>query len=302
MRPLLDHTRAEVVAYASGNSVSFVADPSNASLRFLRNRVRLQILPALRALNPAFDEEMLRLSKRAAAWRAEIDALVRPLESGRASGRTSFRVDRLDGLSDDEAAVVAQAIAARAGVRLDRRGTLRLASFLVQKRLRGRVQLSGAYELERIGDVVRFFAAPQQPAGEPVVLADNTTWGAFRFIRAKVGTLERGAWGATLPAGEGLTVRAWQPGDRMVAAGSSRPRRVKRFLSDAGISGSDRTGWPVVLSGETIVWIPGVVRSSLAHAIHAAPSTGGGARAVNNGNAYICDRLEQHAAPAFGRF
>jgi hypothetical protein len=37
-------------------------------------------------------------------------------------------------------------------------------------------------------------------------------------------------------------------------------RRVKRFLSDARISGTLRAHWPVVLSGAEIVWIPGIRR------------------------------------------
>jgi tRNA(Ile)-lysidine synthetase-like protein len=63
-----------------------------------------------------------------------------------------------------------------------------------------------------------------------------------------------------LPAGQQFVVRAWQPGDRMAGTGGT-PRRVKRFLGDAGIIGPDRTGWPVVLAGEEIVWIPGVGRA-----------------------------------------
>jgi hypothetical protein len=35
---------------------------------------------------------------------------------------------------------------------------------------------------------------------------------------------------------------------------------VKRFLSDHGIAGTDRSGWPVVLVDEHIAWIPGVRR------------------------------------------
>ena len=50
----------------------------------------------------------------------------------------------------------------------------------------------------------------------------------------------------------------------MRAEGASSARRVKRFLSDAGIAGPDRIGWPVVLVDGEIVWIPGVRRSDAA--------------------------------------
>jgi hypothetical protein len=45
-----------------------------------------------------------------------------------------------------------------------------------------------------------------------------------------------------------------------MAGANGRRRRVKRFFGDAGIVGPERAGWPVVLAGEEIVWIPGVGR------------------------------------------
>ncbi len=63
-----------------------------------------------------------------------------------------------------------------------------------------------------------------------------------------------------------MVVRRWRPGDRMIAAGATRARRVKRFLSDARISGARRMLWPVVVLDGTVVWIPGVRRGDAATA------------------------------------
>jgi tRNA(Ile) lysidine synthetase-like protein len=40
-------------------------------------------------------------------------------------------------------------------------------------------------------------------------------------------------------------------------------RKVKQLLSRAGVTGHKRAGWPVVLAGDEIVWIPGVRRSKI---------------------------------------
>jgi hypothetical protein len=56
-----------------------------------------------------------------------------------------------------------------------------------------------------------------------------------------------------------------------MAGSAGTPRRVKRFFGDAGIIGPDRAGWPVVLAGEEIVWIPGVGRGVAAAATSATP-------------------------------
>lgn len=55
IRPLLCATRDEVRRFARARRLSFCEDPTNRDPRFLRNRVRTRILPALRRLNPRID-------------------------------------------------------------------------------------------------------------------------------------------------------------------------------------------------------------------------------------------------------
>jgi len=40
-------------------------------------------------------------------------------------------------------------------------------------------------------------------------------------------------------------------------------RKVKQLLSRAGVTGHKRAGWPVVLAGEEIIWVPGVRGSNI---------------------------------------
>ena len=88
-------------------------------------------------------------------------------------------------------------------------------------------------------------------------------------------------WSAGFLTSSRLTVRQWRDGDRMRATGDAAPRRVKRFLRDAGLTGPERAGWPVVVCGEEVVWIPGVRRSD------AATVRSGRPEAV-----YVCERTE----------
>lgn len=52
LRPFLAVSRAEIEAYCGANGLSFVTDSTNFSEDFARNRVRAQIVPALKELNP----------------------------------------------------------------------------------------------------------------------------------------------------------------------------------------------------------------------------------------------------------
>ena len=60
IRPLLESGREEIEAYLKANHVPHVEDESNGSGAYTRNRFRLEILPALRAVNPRAEENIAK--------------------------------------------------------------------------------------------------------------------------------------------------------------------------------------------------------------------------------------------------
>lgn len=62
VRPLLDISREEARAYCLSRGIQFVDDPSNASDAYLRNRVRMELLPLLAGYNPGVEEHLARLA------------------------------------------------------------------------------------------------------------------------------------------------------------------------------------------------------------------------------------------------
>lgn len=62
VRPLLGVTREETEAYCRLRGLAPLRDPSNADLSFSRNRLRIQVLPLLRQINPSVRDALLRLS------------------------------------------------------------------------------------------------------------------------------------------------------------------------------------------------------------------------------------------------
>lgn len=59
VRPLLPFTRAEIEAYAKENNIAWREDSSNASDKYLRNKLRHHILPVLKELNPSFGDSFI---------------------------------------------------------------------------------------------------------------------------------------------------------------------------------------------------------------------------------------------------
>ncbi len=73
----------------------------------------------------------------------------------------------------------------------------------------------------------------------PVDLRGAVRWGPWRIE-------------SELP---GLKVRGWRPGDRL----EGRRRKVQDVFVDAKVPRSDREGWPLVVRGDEVVAVPGIV-------------------------------------------
>lgn len=56
VRPLLPFTREEILEYANENNIQWREDSSNASDKYLRNKIRHHLVPLLKELNPQFME------------------------------------------------------------------------------------------------------------------------------------------------------------------------------------------------------------------------------------------------------
>jgi len=54
VRPLLPFSQDEILEYAQSNKIEWREDSSNASTKYLRNKIRHEIVPTLKELHPAF--------------------------------------------------------------------------------------------------------------------------------------------------------------------------------------------------------------------------------------------------------
>jgi len=141
-RPLIDVGRADIAAYAAANEVRYMDDPSNLNRAHLRNRVRLDLLPALERARPGFGGEFLSLARRAAQWRESVEQFVDEI-GVQLLPPLIVPAGPLTALPAEALAILWPAIAARGGVALDWRGTERLVAFTKSGRPGGRIPLSG---------------------------------------------------------------------------------------------------------------------------------------------------------------
>ncbi len=73
----------------------------------------------------------------------------------------------------------------------------------------------------------------------PVDLAGEVHWGEWR-IRSELA---------------GLKVRGWKPGDRL----AGRTKKIQDLFVDAKIPRSEREAWPLVVRGDEVVAVPGIL-------------------------------------------
>lgn len=79
IRPLIFLTRAEVEQYCAENNLDFVTDETNFSADYSRNRIRLEVMPVLKALNPSFVKGVSGMTARLRAENEWIEQQVNAL-------------------------------------------------------------------------------------------------------------------------------------------------------------------------------------------------------------------------------
>jgi tRNA(Ile)-lysidine synthase len=280
LRPFLEVSRASLERFAEGRAIEWVEDPSNARLDVLRNRVRHELLPALRAVDPSIDDALLAIGERAARWRAEVEALVDAMLHRVYENALVVAASELARYDRDSLSVLWSALAGRIGLALDRRGTARCSAFTMSRPRRGAIPLSGGWQLEAVHDELVLRRVAETAATASVLpVAGALRWGTFQFAVADRRADDE--WSAELSGEARVIVRRWRAGDRLAPSRGLGRRRVARYLSDAHIAGSVRASWPVVVQGEEIVWIPGVRRSDAATVRSGGPT-----------RHYVCERAD----------
>ncbi len=60
IRPIIECSRDEIEEYCKNNNLSFVTDSTNLSDEYTRNKIRHNVIPVLKEINPSFDKSVLR--------------------------------------------------------------------------------------------------------------------------------------------------------------------------------------------------------------------------------------------------
>jgi tRNA(Ile)-lysidine synthase len=289
IRPLIAESRAALRVLLTEAQLPWLDDPSNRDPRFLRNRIRHELLPMLAAsYNPRIGEALTRVGR---LMRGTADALervaTRELErlARGGEGELVLPLAALEELPPDVAAEVLRLGACRLGRRAPLRGWAHrgLRRALVRPSPRRVFEVGGVAIEVSVGHL-RLAVSP--PATLPVrevpvpgrvalpeagLVLESSLAAGPGSIPCDPGEVVFDADALTGP----LVVRGRCRGDRLIPFGAAGERRVKALLLEARLPRWERGRVPIVQAGSELIWVAGIRRGA------AAPVTPGTRRVLH---------------------
>lgn len=296
IRPLIQARRHQIVSFLKEHHYRWMEDASNQETRFVRNRIRHELLPYLgNAFNANIVETLNRtaaLCREEEAWfQSYLAPMVKAVCHPEDSGKLCLHPQTvLETAPPIQRRIIREALRQWLGD-LRRFGAVHieaLVDLLPDRQAGRRLSLPNGITATRTGDRLCFEKTncrpPKTKAGatqfEYCVPADfHSPWtlhlpecgSTLIFTRRTLpepSLFSRAhrhcAWfdlhALTFP----LTVRNFRPGDRLAPFGMSGSQKVKKLLIDRKIPQHDRLRIPLLLDAEQILWVVGVRRATRA--------------------------------------
>jgi tRNA(Ile)-lysidine synthase len=262
VRPLLDFTREETAAYCVERGLEWREDETNASDAYARNRIRAGLVPALRRVHPAAEDNVLAVAQILRDEADVLDALVDEVLGG--GGPASLAAVRalpaalrrlvIQRLADEAAGGFAPGAASRAEeiAALSDRGTALLD---VGNGLRA-VAEYGELRFERLD------GGPVAPESVRLTIPGTASFGGLE-IRCELAepALEAGVLDRTALGSSELLVRSWRPGDRIAPLGLGGTKTLQDLFVERRVPRRERDRVAVVEAGGEIAWVAGLAMS-----------------------------------------
>ena len=273
VRPFLDMRRAAIEAFLRERQIQPRRDQMNEDSRYLRNRIRHEVLPLLASINPRIVDAFVATASDAQASVGAIEAVLeKELRIDRGDSSATFSVEEMQKL-DPRLAVAAllgeirrigpasRAVSHRDLVALVRGGMSDLRRISLSKELEILGE-GGTLVLRKTSDPIEDFEIVLAP-GEKVSLPQIGAHAKLILLpeldlQRPLGDASRQVFQLPEGASRSFSVRNRRDGDRFQTLGSAHEKKLKEVLIDRKIPRDLRDRIPLLLCGSDIVWIAGV--------------------------------------------
>lgn len=274
IRPLIELSRADIRAFAKENSIFYREDQSNLSTRFLRNRIRLKLIPELeRSFNPRVKKALARLPHLLdfdlAFLEKTAETVYKRLARERENEIFFPRKSFLKLGPSMQYRLLGRAVRVLAKTEiffehwnefLDHFSTKRRFTLQFPKKLLITVSPE-AVRIQKPRKSARRFSYTL-PLNGPLYIPEINTTLSCELVRKRPRTVRKTdknfEWFDLDKLSFPLRVRNRKPGDRFQPLGQTGPLKLKGFLISRRIPAQERDGLPLLVSNNKIIWVAGV--------------------------------------------
>ncbi len=263
VRPLLFATRHIIMDYAQAHKIEFREDSSNRSTKYLRNKIRLGLIPRILEINPRFSEQMSenihrlteaqvfinRSIERIAADIVEYRDGIKMVDPGKIDAGLPlefviFELLKVDGFRGD---VIHNLIDA---LHHDQTGKRFYSKEMVAYIDRGRIAVCPISEQDEC-NIELAQGSRKAYCGNRMLHFESLDIDDLESLNVPKNIALLDADKLEYP----LHLRRWKEGDYFIPLGMNGHKKVSDFLTDEKVSPAQKTRQFVLTSGTDIVWL-----------------------------------------------
>ncbi|MCJ7595459.1 MAG: tRNA lysidine(34) synthetase TilS [Desulfobacterales bacterium] len=277
IRPLIQVRREEIEAFLAARNLSYVTDSSNLQARYLRNRIRQEVIPLLTSYQPRLVEHLGQMAETLRGENEYLDQIAEDWLNREAApgpgGELSVPLSAFAGLIRPLRNRVTRRIIKRVKKDLRRISHEHIQSVSI---LAGAARPQGVLNLPKGMTIIKSYDRLHFTASRPAKA------GPFNYSLSGPGTIHLEEIGRTLSIEEmetagdlgleappgiayldadklqyPLLLRNFRPGDRFMPLGMKGHKKVKAFFADLKIPSYLRNATPILIYRDTPVWICG---------------------------------------------
>lgn len=266
IRPLMFSSRRDIADYALHHKIPYREDSSNRSTKYLRNKIRLGLIPRIREINTKFTDLMRGNIARLTEAQMFIDSAVEKIRLAvieHNDGVDTICVEKID-KSFPRGFVIYELLSSAYGFKGDVCDAL---CKVLERGSTGKRFYSKSHTayIDR-GNIVISPIADDDPCEVEVPIGAMRSYcgnAVLYFEKSDIALIKEFGVPENVAQVDAdllkypLTLRRWREGDWFVPFGMTGRKKVAQFLIDSKVSMAEKERQFVLLSGEDIVWVVG---------------------------------------------
>jgi tRNA(Ile)-lysidine synthase len=270
IRPLLFASRDEIGEFVRENQLVYREDSSNTSKKYLRNRIRLELIPLLREMNPEFipimSDNITRIREAVEIYRQKIGEVRKSIVKKR-ERRVILSVDELKSLKPELTWIYE--LLAPFGFNESMAADMTTALRHQERKEFVTDEWKAVKDRKEI--ILTQRTRSSKTGSEEEAKEYQITRGQKTVIRPLKMSITEVTYnpGTEIPAGREyasldfdklefpLFLQRWKPGDAFVPFGMTQKKKISDFFINAKISAEDKQNAWILWSGKKIAWVVG---------------------------------------------